>query len=266
MNERHTASPADARAHLEHRLEAIAASLATRPEALGLLALGSVGRAWDRVDAGSDLDFFVLVQPAFKQRCIEHLDWLEAAHPVVWHFRNTADGHKALMVDGVFCEFAVFSPEELADIPYAPGRFVWRRPEVEAGLASPQRPLPTVPDRDWLIGELLSNLMVGLQRLARGEVLAATRLVQVHALDRLLELEEQLRQDVDLRSRDPFQVERRIERRLPGVEELLREAAGGYMHTLQAAQRILAQAESRVPLPAPAVARIRALWAAAARA
>lgn len=264
MDEHHDAQQADAGERLRRRLDAIAARLAARPEALGLLALGSVGRAWERVDAWSDLDFFVLVQPAFKQRYIDHLDWLEEAHPVVWHFRNTVDGHKALMADGVFCEFAVFAPEELAHIPYAAGRFVWRRPELDAGLASPQRPLPALPDRAWLVGELLSNLMVGLQRLARGERLAAARLVQVHALDRLLELEEQVRPEGDPATRDPFQVDRRIERRRPQLQALLQEAAGGYAHTAVAARRILAHAQTLVPLPAPAVARVQALCAAVA--
>jgi len=40
------------------------------------------------------------------------------------------------MADGVFCEFAVFEIHELSRIPYAPGRFVWRRDEVDEGLGA----------------------------------------------------------------------------------------------------------------------------------
>lgn len=38
------------------------------------------------------------------------------------------------MDDGVFCEFAVFEPHELAPIPFAPGRWVWRRDELDPTL------------------------------------------------------------------------------------------------------------------------------------
>jgi hypothetical protein len=58
-------------------------------------------------------------------------------------------------------------------------------------------------------------------------------------------------------------VDRRIERRRPQLQALLEEAAGGYAHTA-AARRILAHAQTLVPLPAPAVARVQALCAAVA--
>jgi hypothetical protein len=62
-----------------------------------LLALGSAGLERQRLDRYSDLDFFVIVAQGYKVHYIESLDWL-------------ADGHKALMTDGIFCEFAVFEP------------------------------------------------------------------------------------------------------------------------------------------------------------
>jgi hypothetical protein len=97
------------------------------------------------------------------------------------------------MDDGVFCEFAVFEPHELAPIPFAPGRWVWRRDELDPTLGEPRVALPAaaLPGEDWLVGEALSNLLVGLSRHARGERLAAMRLVQVTAVDRLLQLVEQ---------------------------------------------------------------------------
>lgn len=91
------------------------------------------------------------------------------------------------MADGVFCEFAVFEIHELSRIPYAPGRFIWRRSGVDEALARPQRPLTARRGRHWLVGEALSNLILGLQRHARREKLSAMRLIQVHALDRVLE-------------------------------------------------------------------------------
>lgn len=245
---------------LLQRLDALAASLARRDDALALLALGSVGAERDRLDAWSDLDFFVLVRDGgAKVRYIAKLDWLAEAHPLVWHFQNTADGHKALMADGVYCEFAVFEPREMAHLAYAPGRFVWRRDEVDAALARPARPLPNAPDAQWLLGEALSNLLVGLQRFARGEHLAAMRLVQVLALDRLLELRERRAAiNAEVR-RDPYTVDRRVEQRQPGVAAQLPQWAAGYAHTPRTALAILEELQQVADVPAALAERIRDL-------
>lgn len=248
---------------LQDRLASLGRVLSGRDDALALLALGSVGAETDRLDAWSDLDFFVLVRDGAKARYIGTLDWLAAAHPVVWHFQNTVDGRKALMADGVFCEFAVFERHELSAIPYAPGRFVWRRDEVDEGLALPHRPLPARHGAHWLQGEALSNLIVGLQRHARGERLAAMRLVQVHALDRVLELLEvqQPGSSEPAAARDPFNVDRRIERRSPQLALDLPVWAGGYGHTVPAALALLAALQAHAAVPADVAAHIRALAA-----
>lgn len=240
---------------LLQRLGAIADVLADRDDALALLALGSVGAELERVDDWSDLDFFVLVRDGAKARYIGQLDWLAQAHPLAWHFQNTVDGHKALMADGVFCEFAVFELRELAHIPYAPGRFVWRRDEVDPGLAAPALALPGAPTEAWLVGEALCNLIVGLQRHARGEKLAALRMVQVVALDRVLELLD--RQRPGSAPRDPYNIDRRVEVRLALPD--LAEWAGGYAATPKAARALLTALQAHATVPAAAAARIEAL-------
>lgn len=243
------------------RLEALAAALSRRDDALALLALGSVGRETERIDAWSDLDFFVLVRDGAKPRYLDSLDWLAEAHPLVWHYRNTSDGHKALMADGVFCEFAVFELCELAGIPYSRGRFVWRRDEVDPALAEPRRALPTPSDEAWLVGEALSNLLIGLQRNARGERLAAMRLIQVAALDRLLELRER-RVAVDAGvPRDAFNIDRRVERRQAGAADALPALAAGYTKNAASALAILAELERVAEVRPRLAAEIRTLAA-----
>jgi hypothetical protein len=245
---------------LMQRLDAIAAALARRDDALALLALGSVGRETARIDRWSDLDFFVLVRDGgAKARFIADLDWLAEAHPLAWHFQNTVDGQKALMEDGVYCEFAVFEVHELAQIPYAPGRFVWRRDEVDPALAEPRRSLPGPSGEAWLVGEALSNLLIGLQRNARGERLAAMRLIQGAALDRVLELRERcVALDTQI-PRDPFNIDRRIERRQAGAPVLLPALAPGFAHNAAAALAILAELERCAPVAPRMAAEIRAL-------
>lgn len=245
------------RGHLLGRLDRLASVLADDPDALGLLALGSVGADRARLDAWSDLDFFVVVRPEARPRYLADLGWLARAHPLAWSFANTADGHKALMADGVVCEFAVFTPAQLSTVPYAPGRWIWRRDDVDAAAACPVVPLPAPRDTAWRVGEALSNLLVGLMRHARGERLAAMRMVQVYALDRVLELAA-LDAAADAGA-DPFAPDRRAEARLPALAAQLPTLAGGYDRTVPAARALLAWLESRHTVPAAVAARIRAL-------
>ncbi len=153
------------------RLEDIGQSLAQSGHALALIGLGSVGLELERLDEYSDLDFFAIVEDGYKQRYIDNLEWLSGVCPIAYCFRNTRDGYKLLFEDGIFCEFAVFELPELEPIPFAPGRVVWKQPHVDDGLAIPaQAPnVPTKRDREWLIGEALTNIYIGLGRNQRGE-------------------------------------------------------------------------------------------------
>lgn len=230
------------------RLDDIGESLCRSGHAQALIGLGSVGLERSRLDRYSDLDFFAIVEPGQKARYIDSLDWLEAAHPLAWHYRNTVDGHKALMRDGVFCEFAVFEPQELEAIPFAPGRIVWRRPDVADSIALPRRPVPDprLPDETWIVGEALSCLYVGLQRWHRGERLSAARLVQGHALDRLIELDALRAADaIPSAGTDPFSRERRLEQRRPDLAAELPALVPGYAQTPRAALTMLEALERR---------------------
>jgi hypothetical protein len=224
--------------HLLARLDAIGQALADSGHALALIGLGSVGLETQRIDAWSDLDFFAIVEPGHKARYIQQLDWLSAAHPLAWSVQNTVDGHKALMADGVLCEFAVFEPAELDGIPFAPGRLVWKQAGVPDSMAVPRRPLPStqLPDEAWIVGEALSCLYVGLQRWHRGERLSAARFVQSHALDRLIELDALRNAALGC---DPFNRERRLELRQPSLAAELPALVPGYDHTPQAALSML---------------------------
>src|SRR5439155_3723389 len=66
---------------LLQRLDAIGRSLEGTGNALALLALGSVGTELDRIDAYSDLDFFVVVRDGYRQAYLGDLGWLSSVHP-----------------------------------------------------------------------------------------------------------------------------------------------------------------------------------------
>ena len=233
---------------LLQRLDEIAASLQGCPQALALIALGSVGRELERVDEYSDLDFFVLVEAGSKAAFLDDLGWLACLQPVAYAFQNTVDGFKLLFADRIFCEFAVFEPQELASIPFAPGRVVWKRAGVDEAIGEPKKQRSTTaPDPEWLLGEALTNLYVGICRYQRGEKLSAERFIQGYAVDRLVQLTGLLAQPASGLA-DPFTNERRYEQRYPQFAGRLAEFLQGYERSPQSALAILTFLQEHFPV------------------
>lgn len=227
------------------RLDAIAASLEKSGNALALIGLGSAGLETARLDKFSDLDFFAVVDTGCKGQYLENLSWLSSICAIDFAYRNTRDGYKVLFRDGVFCEFAVFETPELRQIPFAPGRIVWKRPDLPDALLAPEpgRCTPAEHSTGWLLGEALTNLYAGLSRNARGETLSAMRCIQVYAVDRILELAARLESATGA-ARDPFAFERRFEQRYPDFVHALQSFMRGYAGNIDSARAILAFLES----------------------
>jgi lincosamide nucleotidyltransferase B/F len=246
--------------NLLQRLNDIGQSLAQSGHALALIALGSVGQERDRLDEYSDLDFFVIVEDGFKTHYLDNLSWLTNVSPAAYQFRNTVDGFKVLSIDNVFCEFAVFETCELSNIPFTPGRIVWKKDEVPERIGSPIIALPSnsTPGLEWSLGETLTNLYIGLQRFHRGEKLSAARLVQHHAVDRAIELAKRLESELPVHV-DPFSPERRLEQRFPGLASQLPNFVQGYERSPESALAILNFLESRFEVNPAMASAIRGL-------
>ncbi len=231
----------DRRQALLSRLDAIAAAVAAREGGLALLGLGSVGLELDRLDEYSDLDFFVVVQSGCKAGMLHDLTWLGEVCPIAYCFRNTADGYKLLFEDGIYCEFAIFELHELGGVAFVAPRIVWRAPGCDEALLQPQVPPPAVEERteEWLVGEAVTCLYVGLCRYLRGEKLSAQRFIQQYAVDRILELSERIARE-QLAPQDAFARERRFEQRFPLIADELPRFIQGYALSAESAEAILA--------------------------
>lgn len=221
---------------LLNRLDEIGQALSKQQSALALIGLGSVGIELNRLDQFSDLDFFVIVKAGSKSQYLEDLGWLTNIAPVAYYFANTPDGYKLLYEDGVFCEFAVFDENELGEAVFSPGRVVWKAKGISEMIGIPQRSikLKPQPSTEWLIGEAVTNLYVGLSRNQRGEKLSALRFIQSYAVDRILELSEKI-EAVESIARDEFNIERRYESRIPTMIRLLPEFLQGYERNRESA-------------------------------
>jgi hypothetical protein len=244
---------------LLRRLDDLGAVLACRADALALIGLGSVGLDLDRLDDHSDMDFFVVVDDGAKQRYLDSIDWLEALCPVEFSFSNSVDGRKVLFADGLFAEYAVFTLDELRGASFPPGRLVWARGDAPAGLERWGRlPGPSpYDDPEYQVNEAVTNLYVGLHRDARGERLAATRLIQYHAVDRLLTYLG-LTTPGSARQ-DPFALERGAEKRFGPDVLPLSEIVLGYDRNREAALAILEWLEARFEVDQTLAAEIRRL-------
>ncbi len=174
---------------LQARLTAIGENIRLHPDGLALIGLGSVGKELHRLDDFSDLDFYAIVREGSKSSFIEQIDWLTTIAPVAFKFRNSDDGYKLLYADGVFCEFGVYTLSELDSVGYNEGRIIWADASVPTSISVPKITAEVVDHSiEFLLGELLTNLYVGLSRYRRGEKCSAMRFVQVFAVDRLIAL------------------------------------------------------------------------------
>ena len=201
-----------------------------------------------------------MVDDDAKPRYLADIDWLEALGPIAFEFKNTPDGRKVLFEDGVYAEYAVFTLEELAGAAYTAGRIVWRRDDAPVGLEEPRHPLsPGMPQPiDWYADEALTNLYVGLHRDLRGERLSAMRLIQVHAVDRLIGLLDALGRG-GTPQQDPFAAERSVERRLDAAALPLHALVPGYARNRDAALAMLTVLEGLVAVDARMAQAIRDL-------
>lgn len=222
------------------RLDHLARALAGSPGIRAVLGLGSAGLEHDRFDEHSDIDFFVVVDDApTKQALLDDIAWLAGfGGEVAYSFVNDPNGRKALLDDGLFLEYAIFTPAELAGLTLAGSRVVWSRPGLDTAPLVTPGVLPTRSALDTVefhLNEALTNLFVGLHRHLRGERLTAMRFVQVYAVDRVLSLARLSSPETTTAQPDPFDPSRRVEASGPQPDVPLEEMVGGYTRTPESA-------------------------------
>lgn len=228
---------------LLQRLDDIGASVAQDGRALALLGVGSVGTERSRLDKYSDLDFFVVAKDGLANGLIDDLSWLEAAAPLRFTFRNTVDGHKIFFEDGIYGEFAVFTRDSIRMIPAHGERVIWAEPGFDPAMLERFSLKSEEVSAEWIAGEILTNLYVGLTRLARGEKLSAFRFVQVYAMDQLLRL---LAARGPTAYPDPHDLSRRAETRDHDIAGSFPALMGGYDRTAESALAMLSLVSSLV--------------------
>ncbi|MFZ1395360.1 MAG: hypothetical protein WAS33_00585 [Candidatus Promineifilaceae bacterium] len=212
------------------------------PRVLGLIALGSMAQQDTQPDDWSDHDFFVVTIHGVQEDMRQDLSWLPRQADLVFHFRETEHGIKALYRGGHLLEFAVFNEDELQMARLNRYRVLLDK----AGLA-PRLAELALSTQDFVehgrsdahkrFAEFLMNIFVGVGRQARGEALSARQFIKTYALTHLLHLlAESAPTDNPqlLDNLDPF---RRFEQVYPALGAQLNQILA--QDTLPAAQNLL---------------------------
>lgn len=220
------------------RLEQIGESLKLSGKARALVGFGSAAEV-DRMDAYSDLDFLAVAKKGQKSGLIQNIDWLTSIAPVGYYYQFISDGYKLIFEDGVFCDFGIVEESDLNQFPHADGRIVWCEEDFDPSLClSTHQSNYEVTDINKALGDALTSLYVGLCRFIRGEKLSAARLIQKEAIDHVLACSHLLNKETSY-FKDPFQNERRYERRYPSLAVSLPNMIQGYEKSPESALAIL---------------------------
>jgi hypothetical protein len=233
-------------------------NLMTDPRVIGLVMLGSSAEVSRLPDSWSDHDFFVITVEGVQEALRTDLSWLPDADQIVLRPRETAHGLKVLFADGHLIEFAVFDLNELRLARVNDYRVLMDKVDgaihttlSEIAVASGNRSF----DREREVAIMLSLLVVGVGRVARGEILSGQRFIKDYALNGLLRLiaHELPAADSSLDNLDPF---RRVEWGYPTIAAEIQRAL--LLEPIPAAAALLDIAEAHLrDLPAPAVNVVR---------
>lgn len=234
---------------------------------LGLVAVGSMAQQDYQPDEWSDHDFFVITIQGVQEDMRRDLSWLPDADSLVFHFRETEHGVKALYPGGHLLEFAVLTEDELQVVKVNRYRVLLDKAKITDKLAELELSTQDfaahsrkAPDRR--LAEFLMNIFVGVGRQARGEQLSGRQFIKTYALTHLLYLLAEFKladQAHLLDNLDPF---RRFERVYPALGAELNQILA--KDVLAAAEALLGLAARELrpfisPFPEAAVYEIQQL-------
>lgn len=145
----------------------------------GAVALGSMAGQDYAPDEWSDHDFFVITRTGAQEQLRTDLSWIPHADQIALSLRETAHGLKVLYKSGHLLEFAVFDLDELRLARINRYRVLFDKGGVaerlrEVAEVSAKQAADAVRDDRWLVGQLVTQILVGGGRARRGEVLAGT--------------------------------------------------------------------------------------------
>ena len=196
-----------------------------------------------------------IVNADSKFPLLDNLAWLSEVQHIAYSYRRNPNGHRLLFSDGIFCELYLYSDNQLQPGP-APNYYpqVWHNnsysstdmPHFDQSCEG-GKPAP-------LVGELLTNIIIGLRRFARGDKYLAFTNVQQTALNHLLTLVELWQPESSSTESESGETETEsnsepnLESKYPELAEHLPTFCGGYNNTPESAIAMLGYLENFLPI------------------
>jgi hypothetical protein len=201
-------------------LERLVSSLSADERIVGVVGFGSTAATVREPDEWSDHDLWVIVEPGCEEEYRTDPSWLPDHGRLILWMRETPHGMKAVYDDGHLVEVTVFRTDELAVTRVNAYRVLLDKGGVAEALAGVRR--ETV-DRlsearhteAYLAGQFVTQLLVGLNRWARGEILSGHEFVKTHAVGNLLALLPMVLEPADPDVMDDLDPRRRVEQMFP---------------------------------------------------
>lgn len=196
----------DVRARFEDYLRRLGDVAASRDDVVGLAGFGSTADR-TRVDEWSDHDFAWITASGAEDRYRFDLSWLPDASSIALSVVEHHGGVKVIYDDGHVLEFGITDLPSFRD--WAGNRIevvVDKGGVAEAVAEILAKPLPAGRDDVRDIRLFCTQILIGMGRARRGEVLSGSRLIREDAVGRLLAvLGSRLPGDRDrLDTLDPF--------------------------------------------------------------
>lgn len=161
-------------------------------EVIGLIAVGSMAKQHYLPDQWSDHDFFVVVETGYQQNLRQDLAWLPMSEQIALSFRETEHGLKVLYTNGHLIEFAIFDIKEIYLAKINSYRIIIDKANIKEDLAKIKKLTAKQSnlsgDTNLLIGQFITNILVGIGRYRRGEKISAHQLVKISAVKGLITL------------------------------------------------------------------------------
>ncbi len=229
-------------------------ALEENPLVIGLVALGSMADLDYHPDQWSDHDCFVICETGAQEEFRTDLSWLPDNDQIAFWFRETEHGLKVIYDNGHLLEFAVFDLLEMELAKVDRYRVLIDQGHVKRTLEriAARTVLEadnSVADDRLLFGKFLTNLIVGVGRYRRGEILSGEEHTKTYALNHLLTLITKYVPSPNGNLLDRLAPSRRFEFVYPELGEELDRIL--YMAAPEAAAHMIAIAARELPAAMP---------------
>lgn len=208
-------------------LDQLAAVAESEDAIVGLVVLGSGADHSRSPDEWSDHDVWLVTRDGAAGTWRDDRTWLPDPERIVGHFVETAHGRSVIYDDGHLLELAVFDDHELEIVRVNDYRVLYDAANVEARIA--ERVLVTMADAESAdptdaAGRFVTQLIIGLGRLGRGELLSANQLIRGYAVGSLLQAINTAGIEPESDGLDSLDPHRRIEQARPEIAQQIERA------------------------------------------